>query len=650
MEALADREVPETDWVILEPTTAAPDRDAARLRELLEGRTVRRGESVEVTFPDGRTLDFTVANASPKGASRVAFTTRLMLQPAAAGGVRRVLTYADVGGLKPQLGRVREVIELPLRFPEVFERLGIAPPKGVLLHGPPGCGKTLIARAVSHEIDASFYSVSGPEIIHHSYGESEAHLRNLFEEATRTAPSVLFLDEIDAIAPSRERVQGEVEKRVVAQLLALMDGLAPRRQVIVLAATNRPNALDPALRRPGRFDREIMIPVPDRAGRREILELHSLRMPLAEDVDVGHLAAVTHGFVGADLEALCREAAMSRLRRILPRIDLDLAEIPAAELDALEVTMDDFLAALHEVQPSALREVAIEVPNVPWDAVGGLAGVKARLRAVFEWPLAHPELFAAAAVRPTKGILLHGPPGCGKTLLARALASESGVNFISVKGPELLSMYVGESEERVRDVFRKARLASPSIVFFDEIDALFSARQAAGEARTAERLLSQLLAELDGIEELKDVLVLGATNRVDLLDPALLRPDRFDEVIAIPLPDLESRREIFAVQLRDKPLAAAADVDALARRAEGWSGAEIAEAVRRAALRAIARLLDGEAEPDPEALRITADDLTQAMDDVRPGTLTPQPPLPGGEGSRIRGLAPPLPLGEGVGG
>ncbi len=611
-------EVPDAEWAILEPTTATPpDRDLAHLRELLEGLPVCRGDRVQVSLADGRRVDFEVDSTSPEGPTQIAFTTRLMLQPRPQRA-QRAVSYADVGGLARQLGRVREMIELPLKFPEVFEHLGIAPPKGVLLYGPPGCGKTLIARAVSHEMDATFYSISGPEIIHQSYGESEAHLRTLFEQAAFSAPSIIFLDEIDAIAPAREKVRGDVEKRVVGQLLALMDGLARRRQVIVIAATNRPNALDPALRRPGRFDREIMIPVPDRQGRREILDLHSHAMPLASDVDLAYLAEVTHGFVGADLEALCREAAMSRLRRVLPDVDFDLSAIPHQQLDAMEVAMDDFSAALHEVQPSALREVAIEVPDVRWDAVGGLDDVKARLRAVFEWPLRHAELFAAAAVRPTKGILLHGPPGCGKTLLARAMASESQVNFISVKGPELLSMYVGESEEKVRDIFRKARLASPAILFFDEIDALFPTRQSStGDSRTAERVLSQFLAELDGIEELKDVLVLGATNRVDLLDAALLRPHRFDEVIEIPLPDTAVRREIYAVHLRGKPLAGEPDLDDLAAASDGWSGAEIAETVRQAALLAIARLLDSEESPEPAALRISASDLRQAMDAVR---------------------------------
>lgn len=616
---MPESDIAETDWVVLEPSTTPPERDVAHLRERLEGRQVEVGESIDVALADGEAVDFKVVATSPEGPSRICFTTRLMVRPPSANRTPHQVRFADIGGLEAQLGRVREMIELPLKSPQVFEHLGIDPPKGVLLHGPPGCGKTLIARAVSHEIDATFYPISGPEIIRQSYGESEQNLRILFEQAAVSAPSVIFIDEIDAIAPARDKVHGEVEKRVVAQLLTLMDGLAQRRQVIVIAATNRPNALEPALRRPGRFDREIMIPVPDRVGRSEILRLHSHAMPLESNVDLRHLAEVTHGFVGADLEALCREAAMSRVRRVLPTLDPDFDEFPRRELEALRVSMEDFQSALREVQPSALREVAIEIPSVSWSQIGGLHDVKARLCAVFEWPLRHPEIFAAAAVRPTKGILLHGPSGCGKTLLARAMASESQVNFISIKGPELLSMYVGESEERVRDIFRKARRASPCILFFDEIDALFPTRHDAGAvgSRTGERMLSQFLAEINGIEELLDVLVLGATNRLDLLDPALLRPDRFDEVVEIPRPDADARREIWNVHLRGKPLAEETDVDLLTSmlvdRSEGWSGADIAESVRQAGLRAIARLLVSETTPDPADLRVTAADLEAAL-------------------------------------
>ena len=484
---------------------------------------------------------------------------------------------------------------MPLRYPEVFERLGIDAPKGVLLHGPPGCGKTLIARAIAHETEANFFSVSGPEIIHKFYGESEAHLRKIFEEATRKGPSIIFLDEIDAIAPRRENVVGEVEKRVVAQLLALMDGLAKRRQLIVIAATNLPNLLDPALRRPGRFDREIAIPIPDRNGREEILAIHSRGMPLAGDVDMGHLAEITHGFVGADLEALCREAAMICLRRIMPDIDFALARIPYEQLAKLEVRMEDFLDALREVEPSATREVFVEVPDVRWEDVGGLcdrssSGWSRRWSGRSSMRICSP----SAGIRPPKGILLTGPPGCGKTLLAKAIANESRVNFISVKGPALLSKYVGESERGVRDMFRKAKQAAPCIIFFDEIDALVPARNAGGsDAHVAERVLSQFLTELDGVEELKGVLVLGATNRPDMLDPAILRPGRFDEIIDIPLPDEESRRLIFEVHLRNKPLAPGISAGALAAGTEGFSGADIQGVCTKAALRAVRRAVAG---------------------------------------------------------
>jgi len=610
------------EWVVLTPGQITPqERDLAYIGSLLDGLPVVVGDRVRVTLFGSRGADFKVESSSPEGPALIHPATQLMIgkrRPEEMGGT---VAYEDLGGLKPQLRRVREMIELPLRFPEVFERLGIEAPKGVLLYGPPGCGKTLIARAVARETDTSFHAISGPEIIHKFYGESEAHLRTIFEEAGQNAPSIIFIDEIDAIAPRREKTGGEVEKRVVAQLLALMDGLAERDQVIVIAATNLPNAIDPALRRPGRFDREISIPVPDRTGRREILEIHSRSMPLGADVDLDQLAEISHGFVGADLEALCREAAMSRLRQILPDIDFDLATIPYEELARLEVGMTDFLAALHEVQPSALREVMVEIPHESWSSIGGLDEIKARLQSVFEWPLRHPELFRAAAVRPTRGILLHGPPGCGKTLLARAVAKESGVNFISIKGPELLSMYVGETEERLRGIFRKARQASPTILFFDEIDALVAARlEERSEARTAERVLSQFLAELDGIEELNDVLVLGATNRVDLLDPALLRPGRFDEVIEIPRPDQAARHEIFAVHLRDKPVAEDIDVDELAARSGDATGAEIAEICRRAALLAIARVLESspDAVPEVSELRVEAADLREALASVRP--------------------------------
>jgi transitional endoplasmic reticulum ATPase len=609
--------------VVLAPANVRPaDRDLDYIGSLLDGLPVREGSRIRAPLFGSRWADFRVGSTMPKGSVLINPSTVLVIgNPQQAEEVAaRSTSYEDIGGLKPQLQRIREMIELPLRYPEVFEQLGIDAPKGVLLHGPPGCGKTLIARAMAHETEANFYSVSGPEIIHKFYGESEAHLRKIFEEATRKGPSIIFLDEIDAIAPRRENVVGEVEKRVVAQLLALMDGLAKRQHLIVIAATNLPNVLDPALRRPGRFDREIAIPIPDRIGREEILSVHSRGMPLAEDVAIDHLAAITHGFVGADLEALCREAAMICLRRIVPNIDFALARIPYEQLSKLEVGKEDFLDALREVEPSAMREVFVEVPNVRWEDVGGLTQVKQRLVEAVEWPLQYADLFTQAGIRPPKGILLTGPPGCGKTMLAKAIANESKVNFISVKGPALLSKYVGESERGVRDMFRKAKQAAPCIIFFDEIDALVPARDAGGsDAHVAERVLSQFLAELDGVEELKGVLFLGATNRPDMLDPAILRPGRFDQIVEISLPDEQSRREIFEVHLRNKPLTPGVSIDRLAGATEEFSGAEIEGICTRAALRAVRRAVAGRiGKPeDAAAVLIGPEDLEAEMEEAR---------------------------------
>jgi transitional endoplasmic reticulum ATPase len=599
-------------------------RDLKYIGGLLDGLPVIAGDRVRVALFGSRRADFLVRSTCPAGPVSVMSDTLLKLQsaegpPAAAAAP---LSYEDIGGLKRQVERVREIVELPLRYPELFERLGIDAPKGVLLYGPPGCGKTLLARAVAHETEANFFSVNGPEIIHKFYGESEAHLRKLFEEAARRAPAILFLDEIDAIAPRRERVVGDVEKRVVAQLLALMDGLSGRQHVVVLAATNLPGALDPALRRPGRFDREISIPIPDQHGRREILEIHSRGMPLAEDVELAHLAAITHGFVGADLEALCREAGMIALRRLLPAIDFSRPYVPDEVLARLAVAMNDFREALREVEPSAIREVFVEVPNVAWSDVGGLDEVKQRLQEAVQWPLAHPELFEAVRLAPPKGALVCGPPGCGKTLLAKALATEAGVNFVSVKGPELLSMYVGESERSLRDVFRKARQAAPCIIFFDEIDALASARCGSGtDSGVAARVLSQLLTELDGIEELKGVFVLAATNRPDLLDPALLRPGRFDLRLDLPLPDYAAREKIFEIHLRGRPVEAAATPASLAEATEGLTGAEIEGVCRRAAMATIAQRLAAAAGGGPAAeLLLRRDALQAAIAEMRART------------------------------
>ena len=597
------------------------DNDFIRfVKDRLIDRPATRGDTLLIMML-GHSVPFMVVSTRPGGIVKIAPTTdiSIMSEPVPEMEIPSRTTYEDIGGLDEEIRRIREMVELPLRHPEIFQRLGIDPPKGVLLHGPPGCGKTLIARAVAHETEAKFFSISGPEIIHKFYGESEANLRKVFDEATRQAPSIVFIDEIDAIAPRREKVVGDVEKRVVAQLLALMDGLEKRQHVIVIAATNIPNALDPALRRPGRFDREISFPIPDRNGRKDILEIHTRGMPLAGDVDVDHLAAITHGFVGADLEALCREAAMSCLRRILPEIDFASAHIPYETLMALEVLMADFTEAFREVEPSAIREVFAEISEVHWDDVGGLHETKQQLIQAVEWPLKHPDLFAQAAVKPPRGILLTGPPGCGKTLLAKAVAHETEVNFISVKGPALLSMYVGESEGAVRDIFKKARQAAPCILFFDEIDSLVPARgSASADSHVAERVISQFLTELDGVEELNGVLVLGATNRPDILDPAVLRPGRFDVVLEIPPPDEEGRKAIFHIGLRGKPVAEDVRVDELAGATQGFTGADVQAVCTRAALAAIRDAVQAaQAGTLGHQVRVTRAHIEQALDSVR---------------------------------
>lgn len=623
------------------PTNVVPtERDLPYIGSLLDGLPVREGDRVRVTLFGTRSTDFRVISTTPRGTVIINPTTQLVIsgpkggQKAAASGAPTPVSYEDIGGLKHQLQRIREMIELPLRYPELFERLGIDAPKGVLLHGPPGCGKTLIARTIAAEADANFFTVSGPEIIHKFYGESEAHLRKIFQEAAAKGPSIIFLDEIDAIAPRREGTLGEVEKRVVAQLLALMDGLSRRQNLIVIAATNLPNVIDPALRRPGRFDREIEIPIPDRDGRLQILEIHSRGMPLASDVQMRHLADATHGFVGADLQGLCREAAMLCLRRLMPELDLSLEAVPYERLATLEVRMDDFRGALLDVEPSAIREVFVEIPNVTWDDIGGLEDTKARLKEAVTWPLKYPQLYEQAGVRPPKGILLDGPPGCGKTLLAKAVAHETGVNVISMKGPALMSKYVGESERGVREIFHKARQAAPCIMFFDEIDALVPARGGSGSDNVVgERVLSQFLAEMDGIEDLRGVLVLGATNRADMLDPAILRPGRFDDVVRIPLPDAAGRAAIFRVHLRNKPLADDVDLDLLVRSSAAMSGAEVAAVCNSAALAAVRRSVANAAtsggpagaaaaevledEPVLPPVRIELADLTAALDAMR---------------------------------
>ncbi|MBU4369165.1 CDC48 family AAA ATPase [Patescibacteria group bacterium] len=593
----------EAEQVILLPLTISSSlkqtEDKEYIAKLLDGTPIIKNDKLRITFFGSRFQEFQVVDTDPSGVVLIRPETLIKIKGQAKEGEKKIgITYEDIGGLKKEIQRIREMIELPLKYPEVFERLGIDPPKGVLLYGPPGCGKTLIAKAVVNETDANFYHISGPEIIGKFYGESEGRLREIFEEAERNAPAILFIDEIDAIAPKREDMGGEkqVERRVVAQLLALMDGLESRGQLVVIGATNIPNTLDPALRRPGRFDREIAISIPDKNGRKEILEIHTRGMPLSEDVNVEKLAEITHGFVGADLEALSREAAMAALREIMPEIEFEKEYIPYKKLSELEVTMDHFREALKEVEPSALREVFIETPDTSWEDVGGLNTIKETLREAIEWPLKYNELFNYAHTRPPKGILLYGPPGCGKTLIAKAVSHESGVNFISVKGPALLSKYIGESERAVREVFKKAKMSSPCIVFFDELDALTPKRSGTTtDSHVTERVVSQFLAEMDGIEELKGVVILGATNRRDLIDSALLRPGRFDFLIEIPKPDEKARFEIFKIHTRKKPLAPEVNLKKLARDTKDLMGSDIEFICRNAAMTAIKEFLASKA-------------------------------------------------------
>jgi transitional endoplasmic reticulum ATPase len=561
------------------------------LPELLEGRVVAKGDIVPLNIM-GRRIGFAVTGVSPSDAaslidSDTEFIIGAVPKAQAAKGAPRV-SYEDVGGLRNEVQKVREMIELPLRHPEIFERIGIEAPKGVLLHGPPGTGKTLLAKAVANETNANFYSIGGPEIMSKFYGESEERLREVFKEAGENAPSIIFIDEIDSIAPKREEVSGDVEKRVVSQLLTLMDGISARGKLVVIGATNRPNALDPALRRPGRFDREIEIGIPDEQGRLDILLIHTRGMPLTEDVDLASIARITHGFVGADLEALSKEAAMRSLRRILPEINLEQPKIPADILNKIKVTKQDFDEALRDVQPSAMREVLVQRPNVKWEDIGGLIQIKEELAEAIEWPLKHADLFAQADVNPPKGILLYGPPGNGKTMIAKGVAATSEANFISIKGPELMSKWVGESEKGVREVFRKARQAAPCVVFFDELDAIAPRRGGSeGDSHVTERVISQMLTELDGLEDLKGVVVIGATNRPDIIDEALLRPGRFDRILEVPVPDKEARKQIFEIHTKKKPLESNVNIDKLVQMTEGMTGADIAAIVNAAAMTAI---------------------------------------------------------------
>jgi len=582
------------------------------VKNRLMERTFVEGDTTLVMML-GHPVQFTVMKTRPHGVVRLTYDTKLQIlaEPAPeAKGVPRT-TYEDIGGLKEEIQRLREMVELPMRHPEIFQRLGIDPPKGVLLHGPPGCGKTLLARAVANESDANFFSINGPEIMSKFYGESEARLREIFQQAEKNAPAIIFIDELDAIAPKREEVTGEVERRVVAQLLALLDGLTGRGNVIVIGATNRPNALDPALRRPGRFDREIEIGIPDKQGRYEILQIHTRGMPLAKDVDLKKLADMTHGYTGADLAALCRETAMKALRRYLPEIDLEQERIPPNVLEKMEVKMEDFINAYREITPTAMREVAIEVPTVHWDDIGDLEAAKQELKESVEWPLKNPDIFKRMGIKPPRGILLFGPPGCGKTLLARAVATESEANFISIKGPEVFSKWVGESERAIREVFRKARMSAPAIIFFDEIDALVPRRGVGyADSGVTERVISQLLTEIDGIETLQEVIVLAATNRPDILDPAIMRPGRLDRMIYVPEPNEEGRLQIFKIHTKDMPLAKDVDLKELAHLTKGYSGADIESICREAAIISLRR--------DINSKEVTFSDFEEALKRIGP--------------------------------
>jgi transitional endoplasmic reticulum ATPase len=594
------------------------------VRRLLEGLPLVEGDRVRLSLL-GTSVSFVVARLKPKSTAVMVYpTTEITIQEKAIETGRRIgVTYEDVGGLDEQIQRIREMIELPLRHPEVFDRLGIEPPKGVLLHGPPGTGKTLIAKAVANETFATFISLSGAEIHGKYYGESEARVREIFNEAEKNKPCIIFIDEIDAIAPKREEVHGEVEKRVVSQLLALMDGLETRGQVVVIGATNRPNALDPALRRGGRFDREIEIGIPNREGRFEILQIHTRGMPLTEDVDLQKLADLTHAFTGADISELCKEAAMKGLRRVLPEIDFEADYIPVEVLNKLVVTMEDFLDALRFVEPSAMREVLIETPNVTWNDIGGLEEVKQALREAIEWPLKYPEIFKEAGANPPKGMLLHGPPGSGKTLLAKAVAHESEVNFINIKGPQLMSKFVGESEKGVRETFKRAKQTAPCIIFFDEIDAL-APRRGSGitDSHVSERVISQLLTEMDGLEELRGVIILAATNRMDLIDPALLRAGRFDQLLYVPPPDKEARLEIFKIHTRKNPLAKDISLPKLVAETEECVGSDIEAICREATMMAIRKFLNvhgkrDEAKGKPPKLKVTMKNFRQAIKKIK---------------------------------
>ena len=600
------------------------------LAEYLNGALMTKGDTIPISVM-GRRIDLVVISTNPSGPVIINDSTEIIISEESSKaiqiskeGAAASITYEDIGGLGDAVARVREMIELPLRHPELFKRLGVEAPKGVLLHGPPGTGKTLLAKAVANETNSSFYTIGGPEIMSKYYGESEEKLRSIFEQAEKNAPSIIFIDEIDSIAPKRDEVSGEVERRIVAQLLSLMDGMTSRGKVVVIAATNRVNAIDPALRRPGRFDREIEIGVPNRDGRLEVLQIHTRDMPLEKDVNLEKLADISHGFVGADLQALAKEAAIRALRRVLPEINLSSESIPLDTLRKIVVRMQDFMDVIKEMEPSAMREVFVEVPDIKWEDIGGLSSIKQELQEAVEWPLKYNQIFTYSDAIPPKGILLYGPPGTGKTLMAKAAANESEANFISIKGPELLSKWVGESEKGVREIFRKARQAAPCIIFFDEMDAITPARGGSyGDSHVTERVISQFLTELDGLEILTNVIVIAATNRPDIIDPALLRPGRFDRILYVPPPDRDSRLQIIKIHTKKKHLAEDVDINRLADDTEGYTGADIASlsstAVMLALREHVSKYKDPkEAEKHKEELKINMKHFETAIKKIRP--------------------------------